>query len=255
MNILIKSNICFSCNNENQKFGYIQEFNETINTFMEAEDLFFCRSCHGEINIHLQRGGELIFCPGILSGNERREISTFMDHCDLYRQYRTNSYRESRVHILLSSHAKDHDEVKDSSIVDGPGYGYHGVTMKALALSKAPPIEKLADKLGTKWSIPNNDWNIGVQLIIYKPINGKIGWHADNTQGEKLIATVVVESDDRREIKIRPKQRREEDEKKEMKYRNGDEQITLFIRSGDGYTMDGECQPKTGQHQKSNSNQ
>ncbi len=242
MNISLKSNFCFSCNNENQKFGYVQEFNENKKTFMDAEGLFFCRYCNNtEIKIQLQYGGDLAFYPDILNETEREEISTFMDECNLYRQYRTNSFKESRKHVLLSSHAKDSNEIGDNFA--GPGYGYHSVTMKAIPLSKAPLIEKLAANLGTKWNIPNNDWNIGVELVIYKAINGKIGWHADDTQGEKLIATLVVYSDDGREIKIRPKQRWGKDEEnKEMNYRNGDEQITLFMRSGDGYTMDGKYQ-------------
>lgn len=62
-----------------------------------------------------------------------------------------------------------------------------------------------------------------------------MGFHADDTQKESLILTVVIESDDKRVIKIRPKKGKKEE------YVDGDEQIELFIKGGDGYRMNGMC--------------
>ncbi len=221
---------------QQQKFGRIQRFNESMDTFMEWEDISFCKNCYCNnegISIHLQRGGKLMFYPRIINESERKEISIFMDKWEYYRQYRTNGCKESRVHILLSSHGENnHDDTIMNKDNVGHGYKYHNVSMKALALSKAPPIEKIATKLGAKWDIPNNDWNIGVQLIIYQGGKGNIGWHADDTQGEQIIATVVIDTDPRRLVLVRPKKKEKE------RYENGDENIELLVRRGDGYTMD-----------------
>jgi len=101
-----------------------------------------------------------------------------------------------------SDYANNYDS---NNTIAGPGYVYHGVKMKALPISKAPLVQKLGKKLGAKFGTPNHDWNIGVDLIVYREGKDKIGWHADDTQGEDLILSVVIDTDERRVIKIRPK--------------------------------------------------
>lgn len=39
------------------------------------------------------------------------------------------------------------------------------------------------------------EWNIGVHMIVYRCGQDKMGWHADNTKGERLILSVVIQCD------------------------------------------------------------
>ena len=66
------------------------------------------------------------------------------------------------LHVLLSSEAEE--EQQEEALGTGPGYKYHTVKMKALPLSKAPAVENLSKKLGTRFQTPNNDWNIGINF-------------------------------------------------------------------------------------------
>ena len=105
--------------------------------------------------------------------------------------------------------------------------------MKARPLSSSKVIESLAFDLAQRFNIPNNKWGIGVDLIIYRNGKDSIGWHADDTQGEDVILTVIIETDERRILKIRPKKGKNET------YQHGDEQIDLIVKQGSAYKMDG----------------
>ena len=232
----LKSCQCDEKNRRLRNIGRIQFFNECENKFMGWETLSFCPNCNkrDELAINLNRGGKIVFHPNIINNDERETISSFMDDCQFFRQYRTNGFKEPRVHVLLSSHAETGaNTCGKSNDEKGPGYSYHGVSMKALPLNKAPPVEKLAARLGMEFELPNNDWNIGVDLLLYRDGKDKMGYHADDTQGEQLILTVVVETDERRVFKVRPKKHKHEN------YRHGDENVELVVRQGDGYRMNG----------------
>ena len=228
------------CNDGNRKLiniGRVQFFNESLNSFMDWKTLLICPICNdkSDLAISLCRGGEIAFYPNIISDNEQRQISSYMDECQIFRQYRTNGFKEPRVHVLLSSHADTSTNIQNRSTdnTPGPGYSYHGVSMKALPLKIAPAVEELASRLAAEFEIPNEDWNIGVDLLIYRDGKDKMGFHADDTQGEQLILSVVVDTDERRVFKVRPKKGKDE------KYKDGDENLELVVRQGDGYSMNG----------------
>jgi alkylated DNA repair dioxygenase AlkB len=190
------------------------------------------------LSINLNQGGRLTIHREILEDDERKSIESFMDKCNLYRQYKIRGFREPRVHVLLSSTSdpEEFEEKKNNGrgknvSTDGYGYRYHGVKMKALPLAIAPrKVHDIAKRLAKRFCLQNEEWNIGLDLIVYR--NGKdgIGWHADDTQGESLILTVIISSDRTRIIKIRPK--------RGMHLKDGDEEIEILLVPGDGYSMD-----------------
>ena len=265
--------------------GKIQRYSQHKKKFGQWETLYACSKCHlhhskkadtwlvddNKITISLNRGGTLVYYPNIFHDkneagegskgsnedkskdedeDERETISKYMDQSDLFRQYKTNGFNEPRVHVLLSPSASADTEA---------GYVYHNVRMKALPIELAPPIHKLAARLGRKFESfssssssnnnnNNNNWNIGVDMIIYRNGKDKIGWHADDTQGETIIFTIVIETDERRIIKIRPKKKKIDMNRNNMNmnndndgssYYDGDENIELIVRSGCGYSMNG----------------
>ena len=132
------------------------------------------------------------------------------------------------MHVLLAS--DDHS--------DG-GYQYHGTKMKPFPLSFIPEVEKLTTDIESYMAI---EWNIGVHVIMYRDGTDKMGWHADDTQGESLILTVVLESptvimksdvrNSCRPVLIKTKWNKHD---KTV----GDEFIRLFPSQGDAYMMDG----------------
>ena len=232
-----------TCNNENNKteIGKIQRYSKDDNKFAEWEPLLVCVDCHLRQNkgfvISLSRGGTLVYHHNVIDENERGEVCTFMDQCDLFRQYKTNGFNEPRVHVLLSSFAQplDGGDCGNNRNKMGPGYGYHGIRMRALPIKIAPPVESFAAKLAAKFNLPNNLWSIGVDLMTYRGGKDRIGWHADDNQGEEMIVTVVVETDPKRIVKIRPKKKK----CKHESYHDGDEQIELIVTRGNGYRMNG----------------
>ena len=204
--------------------------------------------------LNLSRGGRLRFIPGALIGNRREEIAGAMSVCRLYRQYGIGLHPEPRVHVLLSSFADDDDRDKADADDAGagaggskdprsivpkpkPGYFYHGVSMKALPLSLVPEIEALAANLAESYRLPEKNWSIGVDLVVYRDGNDSISWHSDDTQGETLILSLVIESwgGAARPVRVRPKR------DKFGRLRDGDEEIELLVGEGDAYDMDGGC--------------
>lgn len=70
--------------------------------------------------------------------------------------------------------------------------------------------------------------------LSYRDGQDGISWHADDTQGEEIVLSVVTESEGGpRTLCIQPSNSQAE--------QLGDEQIELFPNSGDGYLMDGMC--------------
>lgn len=230
------------CNNYKHKLKIadVKVFDTKLGKFIKGDPLFICpcSKCNGNLThksnniITLSRGGQIKYNHKIINDSERNDISSFIDDnedSNLFRQYNIRGCKEPRVHVLLSSEAEQGQETD----APGPGYSYHTVHMKALPLADVPPVEKLAKRLGGVFETSNHDWNIGVDVIVYRDENDSIGWHADDTQSEDIVVSVVVETDERRIVRIRPKKRKKES------YRDGDEQIELIVRQGDGYTMDG----------------
>jgi hypothetical protein len=90
----------------------------------------------------------------------------------------------------------------------------------------------------TTTSTTNKDdcfWNIGVNPVLYRNGRDKMGYHADNDQGEELIMTVLVSSpaNATRHVSIRPRHFQKHG------WKDGDEDIELLLGAGDAYSMDG----------------
>ena len=111
--------------------------------------------------------------------------------------------------------------------------------MKPFPLSSIPEVEKLTNDISSYMEI---EWNIGVHVIMYRNGSDKMGWHADDTQGENLVLTVVLESPTvimKSDVKTcsRPVLIKTKWNKHDKSV--GDEFIRLFPYQGDAYMMDG----------------
>jgi len=233
-----------------REIGKIRRYNSLKGGFGEWEDLPFQN--YGEtqprrwcelnidesIEVPLRRGGRLRVFPNFLGESRRALVSNSMENSSLYRQYSVlsndDTSMEPRLQVLLSSKAMD--EVNDRNDTMGVGYVYRGVSMKAKPLSHDPPIEKLTRDLAELYRLPDKEWNIGTQLVYYRDGNDHTTWHADDTQGEALVLCIVVESQAyARPILVKPKTL-------DGGFKDGDEEIIIFVGQGDAYEMDGQMQ-------------
>ncbi|GMH53586.1 hypothetical protein TL16_g01483 [Triparma laevis f. inornata] len=115
------------------------------------------------------------------------------------------------------------------------GYNYHGVKMLPIPIDLVPEFELLSREFAGGFELPNKEWSIGCDLVVYRDGKDSIGWHADDTQSESCVLAVVVESDGERPVCIRPN-------KKVHLLVEGDEEIELYVKEGDGYELDAGCQ-------------
>lgn len=123
----------------------------------------------------------------MLSNDRRAALSESMRSCKFYRQYaRSGVYHEPRFHVLLSSVASS----RSSSDSGGSGYAYHGIRMKALPIDLVPEVASYARELAALYDLPDDRWDIGVDLIAYRDGEDSIGWHADDTQGKRLSSAL-----------------------------------------------------------------
>ena len=132
--------------------------------------------------IHLKHGGNLIFFKKIISELRCKALLNEVIRSKLLRQYNagTLKYPEPRLHVLL---------VKDS-ILEG-GYQYHGTKMKPFSIKSLPKVNNLMNHISQLFNV---EWNIGVHVIMYHNGQDSMGWHADDTQGERIVLSVVLES-------------------------------------------------------------
>jgi alkylated DNA repair dioxygenase AlkB len=114
--------------------------------------------------------------------------------------------------------------------------------MKAKPIQDYPAIYAMSQHVSQTL---NSDFNIGVDAIVYRDGTERIGWHADDSQGENRIFCLVVESSsipEARPLKIRRNCGYSKKAKKggRTEYREeGDEEAELYPVAGDGYEMDG----------------
>ena len=178
-----------------------------------------------ELPLH-RNNATLRFYPNILPPPARATQKTFMETTTIFRQYKFGMFDEPRVHVMLSS-------THDSKTNPNPGYRYHGVNMKSLPLRHFPAVHSLATSYANSlYGLPN--WSIGVDLVCYRDGLDSIGWHADDTARETTVLCVVVESDDSdggRPVFIRP-------DKKVHELDDGDEEVQLYLKEGNGYELD-----------------
>ena len=208
-------------------FGIIKEYDASTQQFSTTLRYIICYECKkkstdSSVSIPISQGGKLTYYPSLLSEEEHKEISTYMDNSSHFRQYRIQNMPEKRQHFLLSTNINN-------------GYIYHNVKMKAVAtIASVPCIKNLALRLGQQCQLPNSMFNIGVDVIYYRNGNDKIGWHADDNQGEDIIFAVVIQTDENRKVCVR------QTKDKKEKNKHGDKVLQLFFLNGDGYSMDGE---------------
>lgn len=227
-----------------REIGKIRRYDASIGAFSEWENLPFQTYGDSEprrwcelnidesIEIPLRRGGRLRVFPNFLGETRRSSVKFAMDDCRLYRQYNViegnRTMLEPRLQVLLSSQSSQ--DQSDSGAVSG--YVYKGVSMKAKPLSEEPQVEKLHNDLAELYRLPNKQWNIGANLLYYRDGDDHTTWHSDDTQGEALILCIVVDSQSHaRPILVKPKT--------DAGFRDGDEEIIIFVGQGDAYEMDG----------------
>jgi hypothetical protein len=170
----------------------------------------------------LNRGGKLKLFVQLVP--DVSEIQKEMIDCKCYRQYSIRTSLEPRVHALFSN-----KKVTNSIPT---GYRYGTVNMQAHPLNDMNHLAELSSRLARRFKLPSNEWNIGLDLLIYRDGKDSIHWHADDTQGEDIIMCLTIETPkDVRTVCFQPSLNEN--------LRHGDEQIELFPIAGDAYQMDG----------------
>ena len=130
-----------------------------------------------------------------------------------------------------------------------PGYRYGNVTLLARPASELIHVPRLAHCLARRLcgaAATNDDdhdnggepfWNIGINPVLYRNGHDKMGFHADDDQGEQIILTALVEGP-RRKIVIQPSAKVHAKDT----WESTDCRIELWLEPGDVYQMDGEMQ-------------
>jgi alkylated DNA repair dioxygenase AlkB len=177
-------------------------------------------------------GGQLRIHPNILPSNRQKAVTKELMQCSNFRQYSIQGNPEPRTHFLLHENATNNFDVEAQ-----PGYHYGNIKMKAKPLETLPHVHKLSRDMQNMYLAVDGDcfWNIGVNPVLYRDGRDKMGYHADDDQGEKIILTVPVSSPIKatRCIRIRPYH------SKGKGIMEGDEEFELLLGSGDAYSMDG----------------
>ncbi len=105
------------------------------------------------------------------------------------------------------------------------------ISVRSHPISAVPPMVHLHRWAGALYGF---DFNIGIDVLIYRNGLDSCGWHSDDTQGEKCVVCVVLESEIPRLVKFRPKVMKGSG----SNLRPGDEQLELWISQSDAYDFD-----------------
>jgi alkylated DNA repair dioxygenase AlkB len=180
-------------------------------------------------------GGQLRIYPDCLSVEQQTTVSEELLQWSYFRQYTIQNNPEPRAHFLLHEEATE-----DFDNEPQPGYKYGCIRMKARPLHHLPEVEQLAYIMQTcvvgACTSEECFWNIGVMPVLYRDGRDRMGFHADDDQGEQLIVTALVSSPRVRRMSIRPMS------SKTVGNVVGDQQLELFLGAGDAYSMDGAMQ-------------
>jgi hypothetical protein len=193
------------------------------------------------------KGGYVEVNTNSLPQHEQNLLAEELRNCPHFLQYYVQGSPEPRLHFLLNGDATE----TRSDPQPGYGYGYGQVRMKSLPLPIMKEVNKLADRLERKYRslLRRNGvivgegcfWNIGVDCIIYRDGRDSMGDHADDSQGEELIVTVLVSSPvdsiRGRMVYIKPAGQTRSGNTKIIE--DGDVEIMLFLKASDSYAMDG----------------
>ena len=147
---------------------------------------YYCIIKHTYMNadIMLTRGGIIAICPNMISLQHWQALADAI-YPGLYMQYPFHAVHDQpRLHVLLSD-----SEAAGANC----GYGYHGTKMKAMSIAIVPQfVHNFAKLLASKYDLPNHQWGIGLESIMYRDGNDGLSWHCDNNQNESLILCVVL---------------------------------------------------------------
>ena len=163
----------------------------------------------------LVEGCQLTVIPNHIPTSECDDLADEAIGSGHLRQYtRKHIHQERRLHVNLHEQAGD-----------GYGYRYKDVTMQSLpynAIDGAEPvIRKVESVAGTKF-------NIGVDLVVYTDGSDSIGWHCDDSQGERSVAGLILREneDDPRPLMFRP-----------LNNTSGKQSFNLRLSKGSIYVM------------------
>lgn len=179
-------------------------------------------------------GGQLRIYANLLISCHQRAVTDELMECGNFRQYSIQSSPEPRTHFLLHENA-----TVDFDGAAQPGYRYGSLRMKSRPLHSMLEIQELSIRMQNmcqdRRAVKGSFWNIGVNPVLYRDGRDRIGYHADNDQGEELILTVLVSSPvgATRRICIRDIHFKTEGTK------DKDEELELRLDAGDAYSMDG----------------
>ncbi|KAG5178310.1 hypothetical protein JKP88DRAFT_248192 [Tribonema minus] len=196
------------------------------------------------VMINLNRGGRILFWPGLVEEERRRQLQEAMLRCAAYRQYTFGMYLEPRVHVLLGD-----DTTK--------GYLYHGVSLQCQPIRDFPckPLQMRAERWLFVRLLENAHPRLMAALQQRRYMRqypdavrqsssscGEIIAYAvevDFGSGETLVVCLVVESEEARPLHFRPKLC-VADGGRPLEV--GDEEVQLFPQQGDAYDFDGASQ-------------
>ena len=139
------------------------------------------------IEINLWLGGKLSIYPDMICEHTKSKLVEAAEKFPIYRQYKIQGGLEPRSHALLT-------------MKEGRGYKYHGVKMMGYPLSDYPIIQETVEMVEKALNVP--EFGIGIDVIKMRDWTQYIGFHADNSQGESDIVTLIA-STPRRTIEIR----------------------------------------------------
>jgi hypothetical protein len=192
------------------------------------------------IAISLSQGGTLNLYPNYVSSSDCKAIQDEVlgnspeDPCGLLRQYKMQNGDEPRLHALVSCDQQDKSALDGTKTHSACTYKYHGIQMKAHEhISSYPEMEKLSSRAAEDCNL-SSTWSTGCDVLLYRNGRDKIGFHADDTQGETVIFCAVVMSEHLRCLHILPAGKKKD-------YANRDMQVKFYADQGDAYAMDGKC--------------
>ena len=147
---------------------------------------------------------------------------------NLFRQYtRGDTWEEPRLHVLFHASA-----TSDDMQTTGIGYVYKDVQMKAHPMDTIPGLREFSDDLARALSV--DQWGLGVECVLYGSGDDRMGFHADDSQGETIIAALVLEDTGNtpRTVTIKPNE----------EYQSCHNSYRLQLSQGTVYIMNGEMQ-------------
>jgi hypothetical protein len=191
------------------------------------------------VSIDLPQGGTLTLYPNYASSMVCKAVQEEVlgnspeDECGVFRQYKMQNGHEPRLHALVSCDPEDKPAPNRSQADSACTYKYHGIHMKAHEhISKYPAMEKLSAQAAFDSKLASSSWSVGCDVLLYRNGRDRIGFHADDTQGETVIFCVVALSEDVRCLQIQPVGLRKD-------YVDGDYHLKVYAGQGDAYAMDG----------------